>query len=236
MNRKINRIRSRELRASFAMSLFSAIVVIVGVVGISSCSSTEGLGESPTSEDRFRLAKGAFDSEDYRVAITHFETLLLQDPASEWADDAQFYLAESYYKIEEYFTAAFQFSRVLSDFRGSPYSKRALFKTGECYFEVSPKYHRDQKRTERAISQFEAFVGYYPDDSLTSIARSRIEELQDKLAHRDFAIAEGYFNRDEFEAASIYYRRVIKNYPNSIWASESTSKLAKSESLRKNEI
>ena len=212
-----------NLQFALVASYCAVAVLLTG------CSGGQSLGSDATAEQRYDAGKASVESEDYLAAITHFETLLLQFPASEVADDAQFYLAESYYNSEEYFTAAFQYSRVLTDFRGSPYYKRALFMTGECYFAVSPKYHRDQKRTKRAMSQYDAFIGYFPDDSLAAVARERIASLREKLAQRDFSVAEGYFDRDEFAAAVIYFKRLVDRYPNSRWAAEAMPLLGEAE-------
>lgn len=206
------------MRLILVTTLFVSSVLV-------SCGGSEDAVETVTAEERFDRGMAEFEDEDYLDAITQFETLLLQDPASDRADDAQFYLAESYYRDGEYFTAAFQYSRVLTDFRGSPYYKRALFMTGECYYEVAPKYQRDQKRTERAISQYEAFIGYFPNDSLTGVARERISDLREKLAQRDYSVAEGYFARNEYEAAAIYFQRVVDRYPETTWSQQAAARL-----------
>lgn len=191
------------------LSLF--VLVIVATTG---CGST-GDDTPLTTEQRFAKGMKHLEEEDYLDAQREFEVILLQDPAHELADDAQFRLAEAYFKQDEFFTAAFQYSRVLTDFPGSTYYRQALFMTGECYYLVSPQFERDQGRTQRAITQFNAYIQYFPSDSMATIARSRISDLRGRLAERDFTIAKDYESRNQLRAADLYYQRVIDKYPES---------------------
>lgn len=189
------------------------VLTIFGLFALSSCGGSDDAVKTMSTEEHFKQGMAALEDEDYVKAKEQFEVILLQDPASEYADDAQFYLGETHYRDEEYRLAAFHYSRVLKDFPSSPYYKRALFLTGECYYKVSPQFEREQVQTENAINQYRLFVQFYPSDSLTQIARDRIGELRSKLAERSYTVAMHYYNRDEFKAAEIYFQRVIDLYP-----------------------
>ena len=196
--------------------LFSLVAFLLPALMLVSLQSCGGSGEAtantPTAE-RFELGMAALEDEDYLKAQQHFEIILLQDPASEYADDAQFYLGESHYRNSDFKLAAFHFNRVVRDFPSSIHYKRALFLTGECYFEVSPQYERDQQETENAVNQFRFFAKVFPSDSLTVVAQTRINELMNKLALRDYTVAEQYLDKEEFKAAGIYFQRVVDKYP-----------------------
>ncbi|MCE2502444.1 MAG: outer membrane protein assembly factor BamD [Chlorobi bacterium] len=180
---------------------------------ITGCGESRSSTKDLSTEERFRLGKEALDKGNHQKAQEYFEVILLQDPASEYADDAQFYLAESFYQTDEYRVAAFHYSRVLNDFPGSPFYKQALYMTGKCYYNVSPQYERDQRQTDNAIRQYKAFVQFYPTDSLSKHARERILELRSRLAQRDYSVAQHYLDRGEYKAAEIYFKRVIDRYP-----------------------
>lgn len=198
--------------ASNFRALLTLLLLPAGALVLNGCSGGRDIDNSLSSEERYARGMAELEEEDYLDAIRHFETLILQDPASELADDAQFHLGEAYYRQEEYYTAAFQYSRVLTEFRGSPYYRQALFMTGEAYFQLSPRFNRDQKRTEQAIRQYQAFLQYFPNDTLATTARERIQSLRTKLAHGDYAVAMFYFEKDQFEAAATYFRRVVDQY------------------------
>lgn len=196
----------------------SILPLCLALLPISACSGGREGDSSLTTEERYSRGIEELKDEDYLEAVRHLETLLLQDPASELADDAQFHLAEAYYGQKEYYTAAFQYSRVLTEFRGSPYYKRALYMTGECYYQLSPRFERDQQRTEQAIRQYQAFLQYFPNDSLATTVRERIGTLRGKLAERDYSVAMSYMERSRFKAAAIYFQRVVDTYPDTEFA------------------
>lgn len=172
--------------------------------------------------ERFQRAMKDFENEDYKEAIEKFNTVILQDPTSEYADDAQYYLGESHFRDGEYLLAAFQFNRLRSNFPNSPFYRLALLRTAEAYSHSSPNYERDQSDTRTAISQYEAFLRLYPEDSLATSARQEILVLRTKLARKEFSIAEQYSGMDEFRAAIIYYERVIELYPDTEYNEKAT--------------
>ena len=189
------------------------VATILGATLLMGCGGSGSATADLTTEERFKRGMEALEDENYEKAKEFFEVILLQDPASELADDAQFYLAEAFYQSEEYRVAAFHYSRVLNDFPGSTYYKRALFMTGECYYIVSPQFERDQSQTERAITQYRAFIQFFPNDSLAQVVQTRIVDLRSRLAHRDYTVARHYLDRGEYKAAEIYFQRVIERYP-----------------------
>lgn len=197
---------------SRSVSPLLLLFALCGAV-LMSCGGSKEAAESISTEQHYKMGMAALEDEDYEKAKEQFEVILLQDPASEFADDAQFYLGETHYRNKEYRLAAFHYSRVLKDFPSSPYYKRALFLTGECYAEVSAQYEREQTQTENAITQYRAFVQFFPGDSLTQVAQGRIVDLRTKLAHRDYSVATHYLDRDEYKAAELYFQRVIDRYP-----------------------
>lgn len=193
----------------------SPLLVLALLCGalLTSCGGSDEALKSMSTEEHYKKGMAALEDKDYEKAKEQFEVILLQDPASEFADDAQFHLGETHYRNKEYRLAAFHYSRVLKDFPSSPYYKRALFLTGECYYEVSAQYEREQTQTENAITQYRAFVQFFPSDSLAQVAQTRIVDMRTKLAHRDYSVASQYLDRDEYKAAELYFQRVIDRYP-----------------------
>src|SRR5687768_6699153 len=173
------------LTNTFHRIILPVIALVLLSIALGACTATEeAVGIAPVKE-RFDAAMAKFNDEDYEGARKLFEAIVLQDPASEYADDAQYYLAECYFLDGEYHLAAYAYNRLRS-FPSSPFYKVAIFKTGEAYFMSSEPFDRDQKETRAAIDHFRSFVSAYSGDSLATVARQRITELRTKLAERDF--------------------------------------------------
>ncbi len=165
-----------------------------------------------TPEEYFNYAKSLYDDEDYVDAISEFQAIMLKYPGSAVNDDAQFYLGMSYYNEEQYILAAYEFSKLIREIPGSPYVSEAQFMLADSYYQLSPDYRLDQAYTEKAIKEFQAYIDFFPTSPKVKEAETKIDELHEKLAHKEFSIAELYVKMDYYYAAIEYYTEVIDKY------------------------
>ena len=68
----------------------------------------------------------------------------------------------------------------------SPLVIKARYMKAMSNYELSPKSELDQKFTKEAIDDFQAFIEYYPTDSLAKVAEAKIVELNNKLAKKEY--------------------------------------------------
>ena len=54
----------------------------------------------------------------------------------------------------------------------------------------------------------------YPDSPLKPAAEAELKRLDEWFAAKDFDTGDGYFRRKAYDSAIIYFRDVVKNYPN----------------------
>lgn len=201
----------KHLTLTIQRTILPVIGLALLCIALGACTATEEAVRIAPVKERFDEAMAEFNDEDYEAARKLFEAIVLQDPASEYADDAQYYLAESYFLDGDYHLAAYGYNRVRS-FPNSPFYKIAVYKTGESYFKGSEAYDRDQKETRAAIDHFRSFISAYSGDSLATVAQQRITALRTKLAQRDYSIGEQYRLLDDPAAAVVYYQKVIDEF------------------------
>lgn len=187
-----------------SISLFAIILF--------SCKSTT-VRDYSNDEEVYLNALKLFNDKDYREAMQLFDVILLQYPASKYADDAQYYMAEINFIDEKYVLAAFNYQKLMRNYPASDYVKISFYKSALCNYYLSPSYDRDQKYTRDAIKSFQDFQMVYPGDSLSAEADNKIQELRNKLANREFFTAELYRKIDSPISSIIYYDEVIKNFP-----------------------
>ncbi len=197
---------------------FALLLALGATMMIAACGGSGQIEQTGSVEERFRRGMAALEDEDYEKAKQIFEVIVIQDPASEYADDAQFYLGESYFRQKDYKLAAFNFNRLRSSFPNSQFYKQALFEAAESYYMSAPEFNRDQRDTKVAIDQFKIFADFYPNDSLSAVARDRVKELRSRLAQKDYMTAEQYMKLDEYKSALIYYERVMELYADTDYA------------------
>lgn len=201
------------------MKTIKILLIILLTQILISCSGSKDLS-SLSSEERFLLAKQKFDKKDYLEAISDFESIIIQYSGTGIVDDAQYYLAYSYFKREEFIKSAYEFSKLIRDYPTSEYVKDAQFMLAESYYNLSPHYSLDQRFTEKAIEEYQAFIDFFPDDPRKSIAEQKIRELNDKLAKKIFETAEQYRRMKYIKSAMIYYDLLLEKYPDSKYSSQ----------------
>jgi len=208
------------------------IISSIYLLLISGCGSSKDI-KLLSAEERFEIAKRLFEKKDYLEAIQEFEAIKMQFPASSVADDAQFYLGECHFNKEEYLLAALEYQQLIRTMPASPLLPLAQYKTGLSYYNLAPKSSLDQRYTERAIDEFQAFVEYYPQHELVPDAEQKIKELTNKLAKKIFDTAELYMILEYYKSATIYYTTVIEKYHDTEYAEPALLGRAKSFINRK---
>ncbi|MBI5463724.1 MAG: outer membrane protein assembly factor BamD [Ignavibacteriales bacterium] len=197
-----------------------------------SCSSEETVLQL-SAEQRFALGMKKFQNEDYLEASEDFKNVTLQYQGSRIADSAQFMLAECRFVREEYVLAAYEYDLLIRTLPTSKLVPTARFRKATCYYRLSPAPYRDQEYTKKAIDEYQAFIEYYPTDTLTSRAEARINELNTKLAEKDFENGLIYMRMDYNRAAGFYFDLVLDKYHDTPFAEPALLKKAETLFARK---
>lgn len=181
------------------------------------CGSTTNLVDLP-ADDRLKAAILMFEDEDFEEAATEFEAIMLQFPGNSVVDDAQYYLGLCRYERGEYILAAYEFSKLIKNMPASEFVADAQFMLAESYYELSPNYNLDQKYTAKAIEEYQAFVDFFPLNEKVAEAERKINELNNKLARKEYTIAVIYEKMDYYTAALKYYDGVVETYHDTEYA------------------
>lgn len=175
------------------------------------CSSSVSITDlSP--EEHLKYALKLYEEEDYETAMREFESILLQYSGSTLVDDAQYYLGLTRYKRNEFIIAAYEFSKLIKNMPASPFVSNAQFMLAESYFGLSPNYNLDQVYTNKAISEYQAFIDFFPLDEKVPQAEEKIKELNLKLAEKNLSIANIYQKLSYYTASIKYYSIVVEKF------------------------
>ncbi len=184
---------------------------------LSSCGSSDVV-QSLSAEERFEMGKKKFEDGDYIEAVTDFQVIKLQFPASGVADEAQYYLGECYYAREEFLLASEEYQSLKRLMASSPLVPKAQHRIAMCYYRLSPKSTLDQTYTRKAIEEFQSFIEDYRTDSLVTDAELKIKELNTRLAQKLYETAELYVKLDYLRSATLYYDLIVEKYHDSEFA------------------
>ncbi|HEY3251220.1 MAG TPA: outer membrane protein assembly factor BamD [Ignavibacteria bacterium] len=207
-------------KLSFPQGFTIFAFLIAAIFYLSGCSSSGSKIDTDDPQAAFDIAKRKFDRKDYVEAIEDFSLLKIRFPGTEISDKVQFYTAESYFYQKEYLLAAYEYETFLKSYPSSLLYPEARYKLGLSYYYLSPKYSLDQEFTRFAINEFLGYIEQFPQDKNVYDAEQKIKELKNKLAFKDFSIAENYMKLDNNRSAAIYYQSVYENYIESDWADD----------------
>lgn len=193
------------------------LVIVVFSFMIWGCGSSVDTANYTPSE-KLAYAQKLFNDESYLDAINEFQTIILQYPGNPAVEVAQYYLAESRYQRGEYILAAYEFSKLIKSMPASEYVPKAQFMLAECYYELSPDYRLDQEYTKKAISEYQAFIDFFPTNEKVKEAEQKITELNDRLAHKEYNTASLYETMGDNRSALLYYTNVVDEYHDTQYA------------------
>ncbi len=192
---------------------------LIGVILISACSGTSRVRyDSP--EEAFTKGMKAYEDERFRTAAEYFQGVFDFGRTHEWAAESQLFLARAYGGDRQYLLAANEYGRFIQIYRNDERIPEAEFELAETYLDRSPEFDLDQNPTVDAITQFQLFIRRNPDNILAPQAQKRILELREKLAHKQFQVAQQYERREMFKASALSYETVFDQYYDSEYADD----------------
>ncbi|MFB6249846.1 MAG: outer membrane protein assembly factor BamD [Salinibacter sp.] len=196
-----------------------AFVSLVALVGLAACSSSQKITASGP-RDAYEKGVAEYQEGDYDRAIRYFRSVFNYGRGNQWAPEAQFQLAMAQRQKNKHLVAANEFKRFTELYRNHSKVPLAEFEQAKSYYLRSPNYQLSQTDTKKAIDLFQLFVDRHPDHKRVPKAQKMIDELQAKLAHKEFAAAKLYERREMWRAATESYRGVFDQYPETPWADD----------------
>jgi outer membrane protein assembly factor BamD len=122
------------------------------------------------------------------------------------------------YQRSEYILAAYEFSKLIKNMTASEFIPLSQFMLAECYYLLSPNFNLDQRYTKKAIEEYQAFIDFFPTNEKVSEAESKISELNEKLAQKEYSDALIYEKLEYYSASIMYYSNIIEVYHDTKYA------------------
>jgi len=124
-----------------------------------------------------------------------------------------FTMAEAYFRTRDFFMAGHAFQTYARLFPQSERAEEAFFMAAYCMMLDVPFYKLDQTNAHNAIRQFQLFINYYSGSPRVREANEHIDMLRLQLARKAFALANNYYRRSHYLSASVSFRNVMRDFP-----------------------
>jgi outer membrane protein assembly factor BamD len=169
-----------------------------------------------TNPDLYAASLAQYNKKRWDNAILGFERLTLDLSARDTLlPRAHWFLAMSHEQKGEHLLAATSFLRLAETFPDDSLADDALLSAGDSYASLWRDPGLDPTYGTMSQSEYRLLVSIYPDSPLRERAQKAIAQIDDKFATKDYETALQYVRRRAFDSALIYFKDVVKNYPNS---------------------
>jgi len=175
---------------------------------------------------RLETAEKRMGKKNYTNALRILDEIKYQCGGSPIMDTVYYYAANCHIGLKQYEDARNEFENIYREFPRSPFVEEAQYRIACMRYLASAKYYRDQAETKDALRLFGDYLDMYPGGAYADSARYLFRESLNKLAEKEFRTAIFYRKQKEHEAALIYYRSLLSEYPDSKFAPESVVGMA----------
>jgi outer membrane protein assembly factor BamD len=158
-------------------------------------------------------------------AIEILKTVADNAPYGKYAAPALFKQGLCYKDIADYDNAIMTFKKLIDDYPNSGLIYKARYQLAECSKLLSLDSDYDQTPTTIAREEFEDFIEKHPESKMADDASEVINKLKNRQAENAYKIGEFYEARRMPKSAAVYYRDVMREYPDTEWAQKALERL-----------
>lgn len=200
---------------TFAPMFKNALIIITLLIStmLFSCSKHQKLMKSEDNELKYQRSMEYYEKGDYYRALQVFDQLIPVYRGTAQSEELLYKYAYAYYHEREYVMASYYFNRFTATFPRSELTEEAAYMSAYCKYLDSPRYTLDQTVTREAINEFQVFINRFPYGEKAKEATILIDEMRMKLQQKDYSIADLYMKIEDYQAAIVSYRNVMKDYP-----------------------
>jgi len=191
------------------------------VILLSACNKEyRQIQKSRDTAVKYDYAMRMFEEGRYNRAISMFEEIQPFMRGRENFSDMTFTMAQAYFRSGDYFMASNVYQNYARLFPNSERAEEAFFLAAYCMMLDVPYFKLDQTNAHNAIRQFQLFVNYYPSSPRVKEANEHIDALRLQLARKAFALANNYYRRTLYVSASISFKNVMRDFPETTFREE----------------
>jgi outer membrane protein assembly factor BamD len=202
-----------RLRIAIVCALVCLIIVPVAEAKPKKKKGTDCTAEVAKAISRYQKGKWSY-VEDILKEVK------IQCAGHSSIDTALYYLGKAFIKMKRFEEAKAEFRRLIADFPNSAFEEESHFRIGYAAYMASNPPDRDQEQTRDAMRELNNFLDVYPEGAYADSARAYIRKAGEKLAQKDFTSARFYEKIDKNEAAVVYYRSFLEQFPESEYVPE----------------
>ena len=193
--------------------LLNLLYLLVAVVSLHSCGGFEKIRKSSDVNYKLTKANEYYDKKDYLHANMLYKELMPIMKSTRNYEALFYKYSYTFYYLKDYVEASYYFKNFTDYFPTSKDAEECEFMSAVSLYKYSPKYALDQTNTMKSLEALKSFVYKYPKSARVVEANKYIDDSKEKLEHKQADAAKLYYNINQFKAATVTYKSIIRNYP-----------------------
>lgn len=200
----------------------TSLLAVLATLLLAACASTDNEEKQTTEKEFYEAAQRMLNSSQWEPAIQNLQRLEEYFPFGSYAEQAQLELIYAYYKSsqpEAAIAAADRFIRLHPQHRNVDYAYYmkglTTFTQNQGMFErflPGDLTDRDPGAARESFAHFAQLLARYPDSQYAPDAQKRMVHLRNLLARYEIHVANYYFKRGAYLAATNRGRYVVENF------------------------
>lgn len=191
--------------------------LLVGLLflALGACNGYEHILKSDDVSYKLTKANEYFDKKQYQKASSLYESLLPVMKGTKNFEALYFKYAYSSYYLKDYLSSSYHFKNFVDYFPSSKDADEAEYMHSVSLYKLSPKPTLEQTNTIKAMEALQSYINTHPNSKRLTEANALMDEMRQKLETKEAGAAKLYYNIGQYKAASIAYKSVLQNYPES---------------------
>ncbi|WP_372798493.1 tetratricopeptide repeat protein [Pontiella sp.] len=188
------------------------------------------IAEKIMNRRRMRWMFGGYRAPEY--AVEYFEAVVRNGPQWERAPEAQFMVGKCNQDAKEFEMAISAYEVVGYRYPDSSFAEEAAWQQIQCYLKLRREYPDAPEILSRMLTSTTVFLSTYPSSEYRTEIITLRNELYEVKARQVYNEAQFYADvPKEPEAAIIYYKKLIEEFPKSELVPEAYKRIAELEKI-----
>ena len=195
--------------------LIAVAVGIIAAAGACSRGPSFDTARFTSSDELYQASVQQFTARRWANAVAGFQKLTTDLPPRDPRLPAAYhYLAQAQARLGDHLLAAQTYGRLSASFPDDSLADDALLLGGREYQKLWRSPAHDAGHGQSALTLYQTLIAVYPSSSLVPEAQKEIARLEQMFATKDYDSGFHYVKRGAYDSAIIYFKDVIRKYPN----------------------
>jgi outer membrane assembly lipoprotein YfiO len=172
------------------------------------------------------LGTGIYIFSAKEAGLEAVKQLLERYPYDDFSDKYAFALADFYYEDGEYAKASAEFELFLKSYPDSSWAPTATHRLALAEIARFDGLDYDDEALKKSKKVLRKYLTEFPEaEGVQDVAR-RLAQVEETQAEKDYRVAMFYLGRDKAKSALVYFKAIVKEYPETATAEKARRQVA----------